>query len=72
MTGIVEQQPRDAAIGPTSELGRVSHWIGGRIVEGASGRRGPVYDPAIGRQQKWVDFASAARAFPARVFEPWA
>ena len=61
---------------PTSaELGRVSHWIGGRIVEGASGRRGPVYDPATGRQAKWVDFgsseevdaavASAAAAFPA-------
>ena len=43
---------------PEVELGRVSHWIGGRIVEGTSGRRGPVYDPATGRQAKWVDFAS--------------
>ena len=57
------------------ELGRVSHWIGGRLVEGASGRRGPVFDPATGRQAKWVDFASveevdaavraAEEAFPA-------
>jgi malonate-semialdehyde dehydrogenase (acetylating) / methylmalonate-semialdehyde dehydrogenase len=60
---------------PATELGRVSHWIGGRIVEGTSGRRGPVYDPATGRQMKEVDFASAdevdaavraaADAFPA-------
>jgi malonate-semialdehyde dehydrogenase (acetylating) / methylmalonate-semialdehyde dehydrogenase len=60
---------------PATELGRVSHWIGGRIVEGTSGRRGPVYDPATGRQTKEVDFASAdevdaavraaADAFPA-------
>src|SRR5690242_16482172 len=58
-----------------TELGRVSHWINGHIVESASGRRGPVYDPASGRQNKWVDFASteevksdlaaAAAAFPA-------
>ena len=27
------------------QLGRISHWIGGRIVEGTSDRRGPVYDP---------------------------
>jgi malonate-semialdehyde dehydrogenase (acetylating) / methylmalonate-semialdehyde dehydrogenase len=60
---------------PATELGRVSHWINGRIVEGTSGRRGPVYDPATGRQAKEVDFASAeevdaavraaAEAFPA-------
>ncbi len=42
-----------------SRLGRVSHWIGGRIVEGTSGRTGPVYDPATGRQTRTVDFASA-------------
>jgi malonate-semialdehyde dehydrogenase (acetylating)/methylmalonate-semialdehyde dehydrogenase len=61
--------------GAVAELGRVSHWIGGRIVEGSSGRRGPVYDPATGRKAKEVDFASvdevdaavraAADAFPA-------
>jgi len=56
MTDIAERpiQTADA----NAELGRISHWIGGRIVEGTSGRRGPVYDPATGRQAKWVDFAS--------------
>ncbi len=72
MTEIAER-PIETAV-PGVELGRISHWIGGRIVEGTSGRRGPVYDPATGRQAKWVDFASseevdnavaaAAAAFP--------
>jgi len=61
---------------PGEELGRVSHWIGGRLVVGSSGRRGPVYDPATGRQQKWVDFASveevdAAVAAAAAAFPAW-
>src|SRR3954454_8469852 len=60
---------------PGTDVGRVSHWIGGRLVEGTSGRRGPVFNPATGRQEKWVDFGSveevnaavdaAAAAFPA-------
>src|SRR5215211_7993815 len=41
-----------------TELGRVSHWVGGRIVRGESGRSGPVYNPAKGVQTKEVDFAS--------------
>jgi malonate-semialdehyde dehydrogenase (acetylating)/methylmalonate-semialdehyde dehydrogenase len=41
-------------------LKRISHWIGGRIVAGESGRNGPVYNPATGRQTGEVDFASAA------------
>jgi malonate-semialdehyde dehydrogenase (acetylating) / methylmalonate-semialdehyde dehydrogenase len=41
-----------------SQLGRVSHWIAGRIVPGGSGRSGPVYNPATGRQSAEVDFAS--------------
>jgi malonate-semialdehyde dehydrogenase (acetylating) / methylmalonate-semialdehyde dehydrogenase len=41
-----------------TELGRVSHWIGGQVVAGGSGRSGPVYDPAKGTQTKEVDFAS--------------
>jgi malonate-semialdehyde dehydrogenase (acetylating)/methylmalonate-semialdehyde dehydrogenase len=36
---------------------RISHWVGGRVVEGRSGRRGPVYDPALGEQTAEVDFA---------------
>ncbi|HET9672314.1 MAG TPA: CoA-acylating methylmalonate-semialdehyde dehydrogenase [Actinomycetota bacterium] len=54
---------------------RISHWIGGKVVVGESGRTGPVYDPASGTQTHEVDFASteevgqavaaAAEAFPA-------
>jgi malonate-semialdehyde dehydrogenase (acetylating)/methylmalonate-semialdehyde dehydrogenase len=54
---------------------RVSHWIGGKIVPGESGRVGPVFDPATGEQTHEVDFASveevgiaveaAREAFPA-------
>jgi malonate-semialdehyde dehydrogenase (acetylating) / methylmalonate-semialdehyde dehydrogenase len=58
-----------------SEPSRIQHWIGGRLVDGTSGRRGDVFDPALGYVTKHVDFAStgdvdaavsAARAaFPA-------
>jgi malonate-semialdehyde dehydrogenase (acetylating)/methylmalonate-semialdehyde dehydrogenase len=41
-----------------TELGRVSHWIGGRLLPGESGRSGPIYNPAKGIQTKEVDFAS--------------
>ncbi len=40
-------------------LPRISHWIGGTLVAGTSGRTGPVFDPATGRQAKEVDLASA-------------
>ncbi|MEA2610777.1 MAG: malonate-semialdehyde dehydrogenase (acetylating) / methylmalonate-semialdehyde dehydrogenase, partial [Chloroflexota bacterium] len=42
-----------------STPGRVSHWIGGRLTAGTSGREGPVYDPATGALTKHVDLASA-------------
>ncbi|MEN3341688.1 MAG: malonate-semialdehyde dehydrogenase (acetylating) / methylmalonate-semialdehyde dehydrogenase [Actinomycetota bacterium] len=38
---------------------RISHWIGGRIVAGESGRSGPVFNPATGRHSGSVDFATA-------------
>jgi malonate-semialdehyde dehydrogenase (acetylating)/methylmalonate-semialdehyde dehydrogenase len=41
------------------DVKRISHWIGGRAVEGESGRSGPVYNPALGRQTGAVDFATA-------------
>jgi malonate-semialdehyde dehydrogenase (acetylating)/methylmalonate-semialdehyde dehydrogenase len=41
------------------DVKRISHWIGGRTVEGESGRSGPVYNPAVGRQTGAVDFATA-------------
>jgi malonate-semialdehyde dehydrogenase (acetylating)/methylmalonate-semialdehyde dehydrogenase len=53
----------------------INHWIGGKPVPGQSGRGGPVYNPATGRQTGAVDFASveevaqaiavAKAAFPA-------
>jgi malonate-semialdehyde dehydrogenase (acetylating) / methylmalonate-semialdehyde dehydrogenase len=39
---------------------RISHWIGGRVVVGESGRVGPVWNPATGEQQAEVDLAAAA------------
>src|SRR5918912_1277550 len=45
-------------VGQEQELRRITHWIGGRAVPGESGRSGPVYNPAAGRQTGAVDFAS--------------
>src|SRR5918996_3178046 len=53
VTGVLEA---DAERG--RGLSPVSHWIGGRIVPGESGRSGPVYNPATGEQTGEVDFAS--------------
>ncbi len=39
---------------------RISHWIGGQVVEGTSGNQGPVFNPATGEQTGAVDLASAA------------
>jgi len=50
------QAPKERA---EEGVARISHWIGGRIVPGESGRSGPVYNPALGRQTGAVDFASA-------------
>src|SRR6059058_527701 len=57
------------------DVRRIAHWIGGREVRGDSGRSGPVYNPATGRQTGAVDFATreevdravqtAKQAFPA-------
>jgi malonate-semialdehyde dehydrogenase (acetylating)/methylmalonate-semialdehyde dehydrogenase len=41
-------------------MNRISHWIDGKVVEGASGRAGVVFDPATGQQASSVDFASIA------------
>jgi malonate-semialdehyde dehydrogenase (acetylating)/methylmalonate-semialdehyde dehydrogenase len=42
----------------TTELKPIRHWIGGETVQGASGRKGPVFNPATGEQTGEVDFAS--------------
>jgi malonate-semialdehyde dehydrogenase (acetylating)/methylmalonate-semialdehyde dehydrogenase len=39
-------------------MDRISHYIGGKVVPGESGRRGAVYNPATGEQTHEVDFAS--------------
>jgi malonate-semialdehyde dehydrogenase (acetylating) / methylmalonate-semialdehyde dehydrogenase len=39
-------------------MDRIGHHIGGKVVPGESGRRGPVFNPATGEQTGDVDFAS--------------
>ena len=63
------------AAAEAADVRRISHWIGGRAVAGESGRSGPVFNPATGRQTGAVDFATveevdaavqaAKTAFPA-------
>src|SRR5215208_957398 len=71
MTEVLEQQQaRDTGVT------RISHWIGGRSVEGRSGRSGPVFNPATGEQTGEVDFASveeidAAVASAKQAYESW-
>src|SRR5438270_209516 len=40
------------------DMERIGHFIGGKAVAGESGRTGPVYNPATGRQTHEVDFAT--------------
>jgi malonate-semialdehyde dehydrogenase (acetylating) / methylmalonate-semialdehyde dehydrogenase len=57
------------------DLKRISHWVGGKVVTGKSGRSSKVYNPATGEHTADVDLASieeidaviqtAANAFPA-------
>src|SRR5262245_8941437 len=56
MTDVAE--PTALAGGQTAELPSIGHWLSNATVAGHSGRHGPVFDPATGRQTKWVDFAS--------------
>ena len=73
MTQVAE--PGAARSGTPQVADRVSHWIGGRLVAGTSGRSGPVYNPATGQLAREVDLASveevdaavraATEAFPA-------
>jgi malonate-semialdehyde dehydrogenase (acetylating)/methylmalonate-semialdehyde dehydrogenase len=55
---------------------QISHWIGGRTVDGSSDRSGPVFDPATGERQATVAFAStgdvdAAVAAAHMAFPEW-
>ncbi len=40
-------------------MNKIGHWIDGKVVDGASGRTGPVWNPATGEQQAEVALASA-------------
>jgi malonate-semialdehyde dehydrogenase (acetylating)/methylmalonate-semialdehyde dehydrogenase len=58
------------------EVTQISHWIGGRTVEGQSGRSGPVFNPALGQQTGAVDFATPEEVDHAvqaakEAFESW-
>ncbi|MGK2850641.1 MAG: CoA-acylating methylmalonate-semialdehyde dehydrogenase [Candidatus Limnocylindrales bacterium] len=71
MTSIAERETTS-----TTTPGRISHWIGGHVVAGTSGREGLVYDPATGAVTKHVDFASvdelgAAVAAAKAAFPAW-
>ena len=41
-------------------MNRIGHWINNKVVLGASGRSGVVFNPATGEEQAQVDFASVA------------
>ena len=59
MTQIAE--PRSAGASDASDAPlSINHWIDGRLVTGGSGRAGPVFNPATGRQTHAVDFADQA------------
>ena len=69
-------QVAEPDISPTAAPGRVSHWINGQSIQGASGREGAVYDPATGMLTRHVDFASteevaAAVAAAKAAFPAW-
>ncbi|MDH4142511.1 MAG: CoA-acylating methylmalonate-semialdehyde dehydrogenase [Chloroflexota bacterium] len=57
MTQVADPTARSAA---SPAPGRISHWIGGRVVVGTAGREGPVFDPATGTLTRYVDFASVS------------
>jgi malonate-semialdehyde dehydrogenase (acetylating)/methylmalonate-semialdehyde dehydrogenase len=69
------QVTEERAAGAGADIARITHWIGGKRVEGASGRSSAVYNPATGRQSGALDLASveevdaavqaAKQAFPA-------
>jgi malonate-semialdehyde dehydrogenase (acetylating)/methylmalonate-semialdehyde dehydrogenase len=74
MTQVAEPRAGQTGEAPVTE--RVSHWIGGRLVTGTSGRTGPVYNPATGQLAREVAFASveeidAAVAAAKAAFPAW-
>jgi malonate-semialdehyde dehydrogenase (acetylating)/methylmalonate-semialdehyde dehydrogenase len=71
MTEVVE-----APVERGAGVARITHWIDGKAVPGESGRSGPVYNPATGRQTGAVDFATAEEVDRAvqsakKAFQSW-
>ena len=66
-----------ASAGSTQHAGKhCTHWIGGKLWDGAAERRGDIYNPATGQVSGTVDFASAtvvgdAVAAAAKAFPGW-
>ena len=58
MTELAPAPATGAADTNGAEIAPIHHWIGGKIVPGTSGRTGPVFNPASGRQTGAVDLAS--------------
>src|SRR5215213_2827838 len=69
----------ELATPPTQQregLTRITHWIGGKAVEGTPARTGPVFNPALGQQTGEVDLATteevgAAVAAAKAAFPAW-
>jgi malonate-semialdehyde dehydrogenase (acetylating)/methylmalonate-semialdehyde dehydrogenase len=64
------------AVEPGGAITRIPHWIGGKRVDGTSGRSGAVFNPALGVQSGAVDLASveeidAAVQNAAEAWESW-
>ncbi len=73
---MTELAPPPAESAEKTGVTQIGHWIGGEIVLGRSGRSGPVYEPATGRQSAEVAFASpeevdAAVAAAKEAFPAW-
>ena len=51
---MTELAPPPAESAEKTGVTQIGHWIGGEIVLGRSGRSGPVYEPATGRQSAEV------------------
>jgi malonate-semialdehyde dehydrogenase (acetylating)/methylmalonate-semialdehyde dehydrogenase len=76
MTELAPAPGTGAADGESPSVVPIHHWVGGRSVPGTSGRSGPVYNPARGRQTGSVDFASREEVgeavdVAAAAFESW-
>src|ERR1035438_8140311 len=66
----------DISMNVGASIRTVNHWIGGCLVASESGRSGTVWNPATGKAQATVDFASAddvdqAVAAAKRAFPEW-